>query len=144
LLVQVPGEVERILGPAVGPVQTPAWWVEIRATARDGARELAGMYADTLIAMVLGSNGAADGTYLPRFVGMGCPIGVGVGNEAVRASSVAKLLAVDGISNAMAIGPVHEPAIWYPIGTGRQPKEWEKYASVMKKLLPGQNGSAQG
>lgn len=49
LLVQVPGEVERMLGPAVGTVDTPAWWVEIRAAAREGARELAEKYADTLV-----------------------------------------------------------------------------------------------
>jgi hypothetical protein len=98
---------------------------------------------ELISAMVLGSNGAADGTYLPRFVGMGCPIGLGAGNEAVRASSVAKLLVVDGISNAMAIGPVHAPAIWYPIGDGREPRDWEKYATVMKKLLPVQNRSSQ-
>ncbi|TCC07648.1 hypothetical protein [Kribbella soli] len=49
LLIQVPGEVERMLGTAVGSVTTPAWWVEIRATARDGAREFAERYATTLI-----------------------------------------------------------------------------------------------
>ena len=49
LLVQVPGEVERMLGTAVGSVETPAWWVEIRATARDGAREVAERYANTLV-----------------------------------------------------------------------------------------------
>jgi hypothetical protein len=49
LLVQVPGEVERMLGTAAGSVETPVWWVEIRATAREGARELAEKYADTLI-----------------------------------------------------------------------------------------------
>jgi len=49
LLVQVPGEVERMLGVEAGTVDTPAWWVEIRASARDGARELAERYADTLI-----------------------------------------------------------------------------------------------
>lgn len=54
LLVQVPGEVERMLGAAVGTVETPAWWVEIRASARDGARELAESYADTLISRLGG------------------------------------------------------------------------------------------
>jgi hypothetical protein len=49
LLIQVPGEVERMLGTSVGTVETPAWWVEIRATARDGAREVAEQYANTLI-----------------------------------------------------------------------------------------------
>jgi hypothetical protein len=49
LLIQVPGEIERMLGAGVGAVETPAWWVEIRATARDGAREIAEKYANTLI-----------------------------------------------------------------------------------------------
>ena len=49
LLIQVPGEVERMLGTSVGLVDTPAWWVEIRATAQDGAREIAEQYAKTLI-----------------------------------------------------------------------------------------------
>ncbi|WP_427892982.1 hypothetical protein ACQHIV_08820 [Kribbella sp. GL6] len=49
LLIQVPGEVERMLGPSVGQVPTPAWWVEIRASSLDGARELAEKYADTLV-----------------------------------------------------------------------------------------------
>lgn len=49
LLIQVPGEVERMLGTAVGTVDTPAWWVEIRASALDGARELAEKFAQTLI-----------------------------------------------------------------------------------------------
>ena len=38
-----------MLGTSVGTVETPAWWVEIRATARDGAREIAEKYAQTLI-----------------------------------------------------------------------------------------------
>lgn len=38
-LVQVPGEVERLLGPAVSDVDTPVWWVEARApdTQHQGA-----------------------------------------------------------------------------------------------------------
>ncbi|MET7280902.1 hypothetical protein ABZS29_21885 [Kribbella sp. NPDC005582] len=49
LLIQVPGEVERMLGAEVGTVDTPAWWVEIRASALEGARELAEKFARTLI-----------------------------------------------------------------------------------------------
>lgn len=49
LLIQVPGEVERMLGPSAGVVQAPTWWVEIRATARDGGREIADRYAATLV-----------------------------------------------------------------------------------------------
>lgn len=91
---------------------------------------------ELISAMVMGSYGAADGTYQPRFVGMGCPIGVAAGNEAVRASSVAEMVKVEGISRALAIGPAHAPAIWYPIGNGRNPKDWETYATLVKKLVP--------
>jgi Family of unknown function (DUF6177) len=87
-------------------------------------------------AMVLGSFGAADGTYQPRFAGMASPIGVAAGNEAVRASSVDEMVKVEGIRRAMAIGPAHAPAIWYPIGDGRNPRDWQKYATLMKKLVP--------
>ncbi|TDD58552.1 hypothetical protein E1263_18735 [Kribbella antibiotica] len=91
---------------------------------------------ELISAMVMGSYGEADGTYKPRFVGMACPIGVGAGNEAVRSSSVAEMVKVPGISRAIAIGPSHAPAIWYPIGNGRDPKDWEIYAALMKKLIP--------
>ena len=46
------------------------------------------------------------------------------------------MLKVEGIRNALAIGPVHAPAIWYPVGNGREPKDWETYSSVLKKLVP--------
>ncbi|MFI6676962.1 hypothetical protein [Kribbella sp. NPDC050470] len=61
LLIQVPGEVERMLGTTVGVVDTPAWWVEIRATARDGAREVAEQYATTLINRLGGKVWTSDG-----------------------------------------------------------------------------------
>jgi Family of unknown function (DUF6177) len=93
-------------------------------------------------AMVLGAFGAADGTYQPRFAGMASPVGVAAGNEAVRASSVDEMVKVEGIRRAMAIGPAHAPAIWYPIGDGRNPRDWQKYAALMKKLVPA--GAAVG
>lgn len=61
LLIQVPGEVERMLGTTVGTVDTPAWWVEIRATARDGAREVAQQYATTLINRLGGKVWTSEG-----------------------------------------------------------------------------------
>ncbi|GAA1717094.1 hypothetical protein GCM10009745_77220 [Kribbella yunnanensis] len=61
LLIQVPGEVERMLGATVGVVDTPAWWVEIRATAQDGAREVAEKYAYTLIDRLGGKVWTAEG-----------------------------------------------------------------------------------
>ena len=66
LLIQVPGEVERMLGTAVGVVDTPAWWVEIRATAQDGARELAEQYANTLIKRLGGKVWTSDGIRTPE------------------------------------------------------------------------------
>jgi len=91
---------------------------------------------ELISAMVVGAYGAADGTCQPRFAGMACPIGIGAGNEAMHRSSVEEMLKVEGIPNALAIGPAHEPAIWYPIGDGREPRDWEKYAKVMDKLIP--------
>jgi hypothetical protein len=91
---------------------------------------------ELISAMVMGSYGAADGTYEPRFLGMACPIGIAAGNEAVRASGVAEMVKVEGISRALAIGPAHAPAVWYPIGDGRTPGDWEIYARLMKKLVP--------
>jgi hypothetical protein len=61
LLIQVPGEVERMLGTTVGTVDTPAWWVEIRASARDGAREVAQQYATTLINRLGGKVWTSEG-----------------------------------------------------------------------------------
>ena len=66
LLIQVPGEVERMLGTAVGTVDTPAWWVEIRATARDGAREVAQQYANTLISRLGGKVWTSEGLRTPQ------------------------------------------------------------------------------
>ncbi|WP_350275971.1 DUF6177 family protein [Kribbella sp. HUAS MG21] len=84
-------------------------------------------------ATVLGSYGAADGTYAPRYLGIACPIGVAAGNEAVRASSLKELL---NLERALAIGPAHSPAVWYPIGDGRTPDDWKRYADLMNKLVP--------
>ncbi|TDD14618.1 hypothetical protein E1218_32805 [Kribbella turkmenica] len=66
LLIQVPGEVERMLGTSVGTVDTPAWWVEIRASARDGAREVAEKYATTLINRLGGKVWTSAGTETAR------------------------------------------------------------------------------
>jgi hypothetical protein len=69
LLVQVPGEVERMLGAEVGSVQTPAWWVEIRATAREGAREIAEKYAHTLISRLGGTVWTSEGVQTAQAAG---------------------------------------------------------------------------
>jgi hypothetical protein len=48
LLVQVPGEVERLLGAETAErVSTPVWWLEARA--RDGRGELARAVAEELV-----------------------------------------------------------------------------------------------
>jgi hypothetical protein len=49
ILIQVPGEVERLLGPELADVEIPVWWMEVRATPQDGAPELADRYAATLV-----------------------------------------------------------------------------------------------
>lgn len=56
LLVQVPGEVERLLGISV---DGPIWWIEIRAVSdRDDALEVARRFAERLA-------GALEGTVWP-------------------------------------------------------------------------------
>jgi hypothetical protein len=112
-------------GPDFPDVNTVGDWID----------EIADNF-ELISAMVMGGYGAVDGTYQPRFVGMASPIGIGAGNEAVRRSSVADMVKVEGVPNALAIGPAHAPGIWYPLGTGRDPKDWEKYAKVMEKLIP--------
>lgn len=53
VLVQVPGEVERLLG--VPGVDCPVWWVEARATSdRPEAAEIARRLADALVARLGG------------------------------------------------------------------------------------------
>ncbi|WP_427892983.1 DUF6177 family protein [Kribbella sp. GL6] len=86
-------------------------------------------------AVATGAFGAADGTYQPRFVGLTGPVGIGVGHEAVRDRGLEQALDVEGI-NALAIGPSHEPGVWYPIGNGRTAEDWEKYGVLMRKLVP--------
>lgn len=49
LYVQVPGEVERLLGVPAGEVETPVWWFEARATTNEGAAEAADAYAGELV-----------------------------------------------------------------------------------------------
>jgi hypothetical protein len=49
ILIQVPGEVERLLGPELAGVPTPVWWAEVRASPQDGGPELADRYAGELV-----------------------------------------------------------------------------------------------
>ncbi|WP_432935810.1 hypothetical protein ACQPXM_21620 [Kribbella sp. CA-253562] len=49
ILIQVPGEVERLLGPELAGTQTPVWWMEVRAKPQDGAPALADRYAEKLV-----------------------------------------------------------------------------------------------
>ncbi|WP_344941293.1 hypothetical protein [Actinomadura miaoliensis] len=49
VLVQVPGEAERLLGPSAAGLRPPLWWVEARAAERQGAPELARVFADALV-----------------------------------------------------------------------------------------------
>ena len=50
-LVRVPGEIERLLGPAMaGAVRLPVWWVEVRAAAGvPDARRIARKFADDIV-----------------------------------------------------------------------------------------------
>jgi hypothetical protein len=58
LLIQVAGEVERLLGIREDTV--PVWWVEARATARDGADGIARDFAAELVRRLGGSVWTSD------------------------------------------------------------------------------------
>jgi hypothetical protein len=65
ILIQVPGEVERLLGAELADVPSPVWWTEVRATPKEGAPVLADRYAAELVKRLggrvwkpVGSNGA--------------------------------------------------------------------------------------
>jgi hypothetical protein len=47
--IQVPGEPARLLGPDLAGVPCPVWWVEVRATGKEGASQVAWRYADALV-----------------------------------------------------------------------------------------------
>lgn len=67
VLVEVPGEVQRLLGPEVGDVRPPVWWVEIRAAeTRDGSETLALRFAVELTNRLGGVVWAGDGAYVDR------------------------------------------------------------------------------
>ncbi|MEU1149051.1 DUF6177 family protein [Streptomyces sp. NPDC005863] len=60
-LVQVPGEVNRLLGPAVR-ASAPVWWTEVRATSGiEGARRLAGSVAGRLAVLLGGTTWPYEG-----------------------------------------------------------------------------------
>lgn len=55
LLMQVEGEIERLLGPDTG-IDAPVWWVEARAAAaRDGAEDAARRFAGQLVSVLGGA-----------------------------------------------------------------------------------------
>lgn len=58
VLIQVAGEVERLLG--VREDRVPIWWVEARATARDGADGIARSFADELVRRLGGTVWTSD------------------------------------------------------------------------------------
>jgi hypothetical protein len=58
VLIQVAGEVERLLG--VREARVPIWWVEARATARDGADVVARAFADELVRRLGGTVWTSD------------------------------------------------------------------------------------
>jgi hypothetical protein len=65
ILIQVPGEIERLLGAELADVPSPVWWTEVRATPKEGASVLADRYAAELVKRLggrvwktVGSNGA--------------------------------------------------------------------------------------
>lgn len=53
ILIHVPGEAERLLGPLTTPLPVPVWWIDLRAVERQDAVPLAHTIA-TLVTQHLG------------------------------------------------------------------------------------------
>ncbi|MFF9330340.1 DUF6177 family protein [Streptomyces sp. NPDC014776] len=107
LLVHVPGEAERLLGPDVTPPQLPYWWTEARAsTAIPTAEPLAGSVCGRL-AMLLG------GTTWPREAAGTAVVETAEADEAVTATPLADgaLPAVDVLTDSTAVVLADRPVL---------------------------------
>ncbi|GGO89382.1 hypothetical protein GCM10012280_32390 [Wenjunlia tyrosinilytica] len=106
VLVRVPGEAARLLGPDCAAAPTPAWWVEARAsTAVKDAERLAGAFAGRLAALLGGT------VWPPRAAaraGSGAPVAMGV--TAVPAPAAASP-AVDVLTDKVAVVLQDRPVV---------------------------------
>lgn len=68
--------------------------------------------------------GRADLTAVPRWLGPPGPIGMAVGGSPA---------AVAGVP-AQPIGDADSPAVWYPLGDGRQQEGWQRYEQLSRHL----------
>ncbi|MFI0482177.1 hypothetical protein [Actinomadura sp. 9N215] len=67
VLVEVAGELTRLLGPEVGEVEAPVWWVEARGDEfRDGSEVVALRFAARLVERLGGVVWTGDPEYVRR------------------------------------------------------------------------------
>ena len=66
------------------------------------------------------SPGLTDLTTAPRWVGPAAPIGLAVGGSAPGPPGVP----------GQQIGDLRSPAMWYPLGDGRQQGGWQRYEQL--------------
>lgn len=67
MLVETPGELERLLGPEVAHLEPPVWWIEVRASEEpDGAEVPALRFAAELSLRLDGEVWADDPAYKKR------------------------------------------------------------------------------
>ncbi|MFL6056758.1 MAG: DUF6177 family protein [Actinoallomurus sp.] len=70
------------------------------------------------------SNGRADLTTVPRWLGPPGPIGMAVGGSAPGPPGIP----------AQRIGDAQAPAVWYVLGDGRQQEGWRRYQQLTQHL----------
>ncbi len=68
--------------------------------------------------------GRADLTAVPRWLGPPGPIGMAVGGTPPALAGVP----------AQPIGDANSPAVWYPLGDGRQQEGWQRYEQLSRHL----------
>lgn len=106
LLVRVPGEPARLLGPAADSVTVPTWWIETRAsTAVPGAERLAGLFAGHLARQL-------DGTVWPPEAAIPSPAPAPVDPDSITVPPpVAAQPAVDVLTDRAAIVIQDRPVV---------------------------------
>jgi hypothetical protein len=79
-----------------------------------------------------------DTNAIPHWVGVPAPMAMAVGNDAIRGDGMAKALDMTGIAEItpVKIGPNASPAVYYPIGTGKNQLDWNIYSALLGRLLP--------
>ncbi|WP_433180594.1 DUF6177 family protein [Actinoallomurus sp. CA-150999] len=124
LLVSKAGEaVEEAVTLVVGyadPREVPVGTLSAQLGGIAAGRHLISLFAQL-------SNGRADLTAVPRWLGPPAPIGMAVGGSAPGPPGIP----------AQQIGDAQSPAVWYVLGDGRQQEGWQRYEQLTRHLQGG-------